>query len=341
VKAQILTPNPGSLTLAADAIKRGEVVGMPTETVYGLAGDALNPQALARIFSVKERPTFDPLIVHVGLSARGVEDLSQMDLVDSSRLSAEARSVVDRLISQFWPGPLTLVLPKTSRVPDLATSGLDTVAIRMPRHPVAQALIASAGTPLAAPSANRFGRISPTSANDVFEELGDRIEIILDGGKCTVGIESTILSIDTQGKGTLLRPGGLAREKIESVIGSSVGTDQGSKILAPGMLLSHYSPRKKLYLLPEKFPSGKTALLVILSDPNEVARKFKASTGIDAKIYSLSPSSDLEEAAQNLFSTLRLMDDSDCDVLVAEPCSVNEGLGYAIADRLKRASAKS
>jgi L-threonylcarbamoyladenylate synthase len=343
VKAQILTPNTGNLTLAADAIRRGEVVGMPTETVYGLAGDALNPQALTRIFAVKERPTFDPLIVHVGVGVKRVEDLAQMRLVDSSRLTVAARTAVDQLISHFWPGPLTLVLPKTSQVPDLATSGLDTVAVRMPSHPIAQALIASAGTPLAAPSANRFGRISPTSASDVFEELGDRIEIILDGGKCTVGIESTILAIDAQGRGTLLRPGGLAREKIESVLGSSLllGTDPGSKVLAPGMLLSHYSPRKKLYLLPEKFPLGKVALLVVTGQAAEAAEKFKTSTGVNAKVYSLSPSSDLEEAAQNLFSTLRAMDDSDCDVLVAESCSVNEGLGFAIADRLKRASAKS
>jgi L-threonylcarbamoyladenylate synthase len=316
---------------------------MPTETVYGLAGDALNPQALARIFAVKERPTFDPLIVHVGLGGKNVEALSQMGLVDSSRLSVQARAAVDQLISHFWPGPLTLVLPKTPRVPDLATSGLDTVAVRMPSHPIAQALIASAGTPLAAPSANRFGRISPTSASDVFEELGDRIEIILDGGKCSVGVESTILAVDARGIGTLLRPGGLAREKIENVLGSSVaiGTDQGSKILAPGMLASHYSPRKKLYLLPEKFPAGKTALLVVTGEARKAAEKFKVSTGIEAKAYSLSPTCDFEEAAQNLFSTLRAMDDSDCDVLVAEPCSVNEGLGYAIADRLKRASAKS
>ena len=341
MKAQILTPNPGSLTLAADAIKRGEVVGMPTETVYGLAGDALNPLALARIFSVKERPTFDPLIVHVSLGGKRVEDLARMGLVDSSRLSAEAHAVVDKLISTFWPGPLTLVLPKTSKVPDLATSGLDTVAIRMPRHPVAQALIAAAGTSLAAPSANRFGRISPTSASDVFEELGDRIEIILDGGKCTVGIESTIASVATDGSIILLRPGGLPREKIEAVTGASVtaGSDDGSKIVAPGMLLSHYAPRKRLHLLPNKVPTGKTALLVIFGDPIEAAKKFKASTGIDAQVYSLSLSGNLEEAAQNLFNTLRAMDDSDCDVLVSEPCSINEGLGYAIGDRLKRASA--
>jgi L-threonylcarbamoyladenylate synthase len=333
VKAQILTPNPGSLTIAADAIARGEVVGMPTETVYGLAGDALNPAALARIFATKERPTFDPLIVHVGVGVRKVSDLSE--LVDLSRLDSEL--LVDRLIAAFWPGPLTLVLPKTSRVPDLATSGLSTVAIRMPKHPVAQALIAASGRPLAAPSAKRFGRISPTSAQDVFDELGDRIEVILDGGKCSVGIESTIISVGSSV--TLLRPGGLALEKIESVIGSSVLVNTGGAIAAPGMLASHYAPKKKLFLLPSSFPrAGKIALLIVFGDPAEACLKFQGEHGVSVRVFSLSVSGDLEEAAQNLFSTLRAMDESDCDVLVAEPSSVIDGLGYAISDRLKRAS---
>lgn len=193
--AELLQPTAENLARAGEALRRGELVGMPTETVYGLAGNALDAEAVARIFAVKERPTFDPLIVHVAPELRGLDAFGEAELVDVAALDGDARTHIEALISRFWPGPLTLVLPRGARVPDLVTSGLATVAVRMPRHPVAQALIRAAQRPLAAPSANRFGRISPTSAADVQAELGDRIGLILDGGSSEVGVESTVLAI--------------------------------------------------------------------------------------------------------------------------------------------------
>jgi L-threonylcarbamoyladenylate synthase len=360
-QSQILSPTPENFALAAEALQRGEVVGMPTETVYGLAGDAFNPLALARIFETKERPTFDPLIIHVGHVgpfASRVEDLARIGLVDDKKLSSVARDRANALIKAFWPGPLTLVLPKSDKVPDLATSGLPTVALRMPRHPAAQALIAASQTPLAAPSANRFGRISPTSAQDVFDELGDRIDFILDGGRCEIGVESTIVSVSESGDLTLLRPGGLAPELIEKVAGTKLqvrtpsSAPSNEAMPAPGMLESHYAPTKKLKLLPDsldrlqsldsKFFETKNniALLVLFGSENEARERFRKLTSINPKVYVLSPTSNIEEAAKNLFHTLREMDRSDADLLFSEPCCVEFGLGFAIGDRLRRASAE-
>jgi L-threonylcarbamoyladenylate synthase len=389
-QARILLPTPENFALAAEALQRGEVVGMPTETVYGLAGDAFNPLALARIFETKERPTFDPLIIHVGhvgpFAAR-VEDLARIGLVDDKKLSPAARDRANALIKSFWPGPLTLVLPKSEKVPDLATSGLPTVALRMPKHPAAQALIAASRTPLAAPSANRFGRISPTSAQDVFDELGDRIDFILDGGPCEIGVESTIVAISESGELTLLRPGGLAPELIEKVAGAKLqtpnrgpsgdatragaalksgvatqsdrnaGSHEPKAMPAPGMLESHYAPAKKLKLLSDsldrlqslekgdlfgKDGAGpkKIALLVLFGSENDARERFQKLTSINPTVYVLSPSSNIEEAAKNLFRTLREMDRSDADLLFSEPCRVEFGLGFAIGDRLRRASAE-
>jgi L-threonylcarbamoyladenylate synthase len=354
-KARILSPLPENFQIASDAIKRGEVVGMPTETVYGLAGDAFNPLALARIFETKERPTFDPLIIHVGLFAKRVEDLARLELVDLKKLSETAQKRANTLIQAFWPGPLTLVLPKAEKVPDLATSGLPTVAVRMPRHSVAQALIAASQTPLAAPSANRFGRISPTSAQDVSDELGDRIDWILDGGRCEVGLESTIISVGENGDLTLLRPGGLAPEKIEEVAGvklvirpASASPGKVSSVLAPGMLESHYAPVKKLILLPDalalkmKFPpSTRIAFLSLFGNPDEASEEFEKSFGIKPQVFVLSESGNVGEAARNLFRILREMDASDAEILIAKPCLLVQGLGYAIGDRLRRASSNS
>jgi L-threonylcarbamoyladenylate synthase len=361
-QARILLPTPENFALAAEALQRGEVVGMPTETVYGLAGDAFNPLALARIFETKERPTFDPLIIHVGPFARRIEDLARVGLIDEKKLSEAARTRANALIATFWPGPLTLVLPKSEKVPDLATSGLPTVALRMPKHPAAQALIAAAQTPLAAPSANRFGRISPTSAQDVFDELGDRIDFILDGGRCEIGVESTIIAISESGDLTLLRPGGLAPELIEKTAGAKLqlpnkSATPSSGMAAPGMLESHYAPTKKLKLLPDSLDRlqsldksgffGKDsasrnniALLVLFGSENEARERFQKLTSISPKVYVLSPTSNIEEAAKNLFHTLREMDRSDAEVLLAEPCKIDFGLGFAIGDRLRRASAR-
>lgn len=221
MKAKIVPPTPESIQQVAEALRHDEVVGMPTETVYGLAGNARSPIALARIFETKERPTFDPLIIHVGRFS-GLDDFKVLGLVDFKALSAERIRQLEILIEKFWPGPLTLVLPKDPSVPDLATSGLPTVAIRMPEHPVALALIQAAQTPLAAPSANRFGRISPTTAQAVEQELGDRISWIIDGGPSTIGVESTILSLAFPDELVILRPGGTPPEAIEAALGTWV-----------------------------------------------------------------------------------------------------------------------
>ncbi len=329
---------------------------MPTETVYGLAGNALDPGALAAIFKAKERPTFDPLIVHIGETT--LQGLLDAGIVDGARIPTGLRDALDRMASAFWPGPLTLVLPKTPRVPDLATSGLPTVAVRSPRHPVAQALLREAGVPLAAPSANRFGRISPTTAQAVREELGGRIPWILDGGPCEVGLESTIVGMSADGSGELelLRAGGVPIEKIEAVLGyrlkrrTSVAV-AGTAAVAPGMLESHYAPAKRLEILPaavrdlpESFriaAAEVVGLLAFSGDEGELSKKFSAlrEGPVRVRVRVLSRTGDLDAAAQALFAAMRELDASDAEVIYAEPCPSSEGLGFAIADRLRRAAA--
>jgi L-threonylcarbamoyladenylate synthase len=354
--ARILAPTAQSLELAGARLRAGQVVGMPTETVYGLAGAAFDETALARIFAVKERPTFDPLIVHVSPSMAGLERLAELELVALATLSQEARNRAQALMTAFWPGPLTLVLPKHARVPDLATSGLATVGLRLPRHPVAQRLIEAAGTPLAAPSANRFGRISPTTAAAVEAELGDRIELIVDGGACEVGLESTVVSIAGDGTLTLLRPGAISREELVRVTGveprvAAKPYEQTAGLSAPGMLESHYAPRTPLHLLPcpvsrltreqtQALPRYRHAVgLLAMSGPAaENAREFGKLTGFDVTIECLSRTGSLEEIARNLFHGLRRLDGAGVSVIFAEPSPSSEGLGHAIADRLGRAA---
>jgi L-threonylcarbamoyladenylate synthase len=364
--AQILKPSAENIRTVARALQNGEVAGMPTETVYGLAGNALNPESLAKIFAAKERPTFDPLIVHVSddVLSGGLRALHQMKLVNMSAMSKLAQERVEALIQRYWPGPLTLVLPKLPTVPDLATAGLGSVAIRMPKHPVAQALLKEAGLPLAAPSANRFGRISPTQASHVFEELGDRISWILDGGSCEIGVESTVLSVAPDGALSLLRPGKISRQEIEALFKIQVSTGvsgekQGAAIAqgktaspAPGMLESHYAPSKPLYLLPTQLNKladapealkqnpSRIGVLLMSGDPAMAQGLFSKWTQAKVQAISLSRTGDLPEIAKNLFSALRDLDHSDADILIAEPCETSEGLGHAISDRIKRASAK-
>ncbi len=320
-----MSPESQSSTIAraVDLLRRGEVVALPTETVYGLAGDGFNPQALARIFAVKQRPLFDPLILHV------------LSLTDAERLLAtsippQARALAER----FWPGPLTLILPKRPEVPDLATSGLPSVAVRVPAHPLSRTLLEAFGGPLAAPSANRFGRISPTTAEAVRQELGDAVPLILDGGPCRVGLESTI--VDCNGaKPLILRAGGLSIEEIESVVGPvDQATPVSEKPLAPGHLEHHYAPRKPLRLVDslDALPPDDYRTTGLLA--------FDCVPQYDfAAVEVLSPDGDLIEAAAHFFAMLRALDDSAAQQLIAVR-PPHCGLGVAINERLSRAQAR-
>ena len=300
---------------------QGELVAIPTETVYGLATNALSEAALLKIFTAKNRPHFDPLIVHVHSLDQAKEYVEDFPI--QSKLLAE----------KFWPGPLTLLLLKKKIIPDLATSGLNTVGIRCPNHPLTLDLLQQLPFPLAAPSANPFGYVSPTNPRHVNEQLGDKVAYILDGGECSVGIESTIVGIENQ-QGTIYRIGGLTHEAIEGVIGQVlVTTHSSSNPIAPGQLQSHYAPRKKLIL-------GNLDNLIYQYDASNVgAICFRESRNeiIPERQRVLSSSGSLEEAARNLFSALRELDTLAIEFIVAEPVP-EVGLGRAINDRLRRAS---
>lgn len=304
-------------------LEEGETVGIPTETVYGLAANALNDDAVLKIFSVKNRPHFDPLIAHT----HSKEEIKKF--VKDVPAKAEA------LINAFMPGPITLLLKKNAVIPDLVTSGLDTVAIRIPNHPLTLELLKQLDFPLAAPSANPFGYISPTTAQHVFDQLQNKIPYILDGGATTVGVESTIIGFEGD-EAIVYRLGGLAVEDIEKVIGKvRINTNEGSNPKSPGMLKSHYAPRKNLTirqfddLTIEQTGNKKTGVIAF----------NKYVEGIDkGNQILLSPSGDLNEAAKNLFAAMRKLDASDVEAIYSIPFP-DEGLGRAINDRLKRASA--
>ena len=322
-KGRILSAaHPESIRLAAAIIRTGGLVAFPTETVYGLGCDALNPEAVARVFEAKRRPMFDPLIVHIA-------DRAALDVLVSHVSMSD-----HKLMDTFWPGPLTLVLPKRLVVPDLVTAGLPTVAVRMPAHPVAQALSREAGVAIAAPSANPFGYVSPTCAQHVLDGLGDRVDLILDGGPCPLGVESTIMS--TVGAvPEMLRPGSLSLSDIEAVIGPVIRRLRSEQTpLAPGRLTRHYATRTPLTILARpgahRPPVGERAGLLAMSTPVDL--------GGYAVIEVLSPSGNLREVAQHLFAALRLLDGLSLDHLYAEPCD-EQGLGLAIMDRLRRCAA--
>ncbi len=301
--AEVLAASdPTAVRLAAEIIRSGGLVAFPTETVYGLGCNALNPDAVARVFEVKQRPSFDPLIVHI-------EARSSLDHLVQTISPSE-----HRLMDALWPGPLTLVLRKCENVPDLVTAGLPTVAIRMPAHPVAQALIRAAGVPIAAPSANPFGYVSPTTAEHVRQGLGDRIDLILDGGLCPIGVESTIVSM-TGSEPEILRPGALPLSELKSIIGPLAyrrGNDQQPQ--APGRLARHYATRTPLTILPAPgahgvAPGERAGLLAISGAGNLVDY---------AVVEVLSPRGDLREIARNLFAALRRLDVVGLDRLYAE-----------------------
>ena len=307
---------------AAEIIQRGGIVAFPTETVYGLGADAFNPLAVARIFEVKRRPYFDPLIIHVA------------NPVDVKKLVKEIPLNAKKLTERFWPGPLTVVLLKKEDIPDIVTAGLPTVAIRMPNHPVALSLIKQCKCPIAAPSANPFGYLSPTTAEHVRDQLGDQVDLILDGGPCPVGVESTILSF-LEEKPRLLRPGGVPIEEIESIIGKVEIGPVEDRPFAPGMLPKHYAPRTPIVLdWNEKnlnlYRDKNIGLLVFQEPKNNL--KFHS-------VEVLSTKGDLREAAANLFAAIRRLDALNLDLILAEPIP-EFGLGRAIMDRLRRATSK-
>lgn len=313
--------NADAVASAAALLREGETVALPTETVYGLAADALNADAVAKIFQVKQRPRFDPLIVHV----------PQHDWLERMvRLREEDRSLVETLVGRFWPGPFTIVLPRRSIVPDIVTAGLETVAVRMSAHPAFAAVIREFALPIAAPSANRFGRISPTTAQHVIDEFDGRIPMIVDAGPTTHGLESTIVSV-RDGRIGILRSGPVTAEQLSQY--GSVEVVATTTITAPGQLPTHYAPKTplrlienaKLYSPPANQRVGLLAWRRIDDESKYVA------------VRRLSGRHHLRDAAANLFRQLRELDTLDLDLIVAEHVP-EQGLGVAIMDRLRRAA---
>ncbi len=306
---------------AAELLLKGKLVAIPTETVYGLAANALNEKAVLSVFEAKQRPFFDPLIIHLPT----IESIAKYAVLEDKRLQ--------KLAKAFWPGPLTLLLPKKDSIPAIVTSGLEQVAVRIPNHQLTLELLTKVNVPLAAPSANPFGYVSPTEPAHVEKQLGNKIDYILDGGACEVGLESTIVGIENN-KICVYRLGGLAIEEIEKVIGEvELTINSSSDPKAPGQLKSHYAPKKPLFIgdingLTEKNKEKKLAIICFGEE------NFSKQ---DSIIFNLSKTKDLREAAINLFKFLRFADESNADVVLCEKLP-EQGLGRAINDRLKRAA---
>jgi L-threonylcarbamoyladenylate synthase len=312
---------PGALEVAVDCIARGELVALPTETVYGLAGDALNPAAVAKIFEAKERPNFDPLIVHLG------QGMCLQRLTDPDNLTL---GLVEQLMRRFWPGPLSILLRKRALVPDIVTAGLPQVALRMPSNQFFQAILKRCDRPIAAPSANRFGKVSPTTARHVLEELGGKIPLVIDAGPASIGVESTIVRV-RPGFIEVLRPGPVTHEELAEI--APVFDSPATPIVeAPGQTLSHYAPAQPVYLIERKeaVPRSEHAGLICWG-PVSTRQPF-------ALVRSLSEAFDLREAAARLFATLREMETAGVDRIYVEPLP-EVGLGRAIMNRLRRAAA--
>jgi L-threonylcarbamoyladenylate synthase len=321
IATRMMHADTAAIAEAARILRAGGLVAFPTETVYGLGADATNGAAVARLYAAKGRPTFNPLIVHVA------------DLGAAQRLG-RFDATASALAAALWPGPLTLVLPRTLDCPvaDLATAGLETVAVRAPDHPVAHALIEAVGRPLVAPSANRSGHVSPTTAAHVAADLGGRVDLILDGGPTPLGIESTIVACLSESP-LLLRPGGVARAAIERILGRPLAEPRRARAdapQAPGMLASHYAPATRLRLNADTVEPREALLAFGPTLPPSADRAVA--------LLNLSPSGDLVEAAANLFAHLRALDRAGARAIAAMPVP-REGLGEAINDRLARAAA--
>ena len=305
------------LAFAAEALRKGNLVGIPTETVYGLAANALDPAAVARIFEAKNRPAFDPLIVHVA------------DMAEAQKYCKHIPELAFRLAEKFSPGPLTYILPKNQLIPDLVSAGHPTIGIRIPNHPLTLALLQQLDFPLAAPSANPFGFVSPTTAQHVLDQLGGEVTYVLDGGPCQVGLESTIIDLGGE-QPKVLRLGGLSVEALELAIGQRLAVQtSSSNPKAPGMLLKHYAPGVELCWedeRPQQLPAGTAFLRFQHNNP----------AFFENRHWLLSPSGDLAEAANRLFAVLREIDKAKPDLVLVERFP-ETGLGRAINDRLSRA----
>ena len=319
-------PTEENIKKASLIIKSGGLVAFPTETVYGLGADVFNPGAVVKIFKVKNRPFFDPLIVHIS------------DFADLKKIVKKLPFKAKKLIDKFWPGPLTIVVEKKESVPGIVTAGLKTVAVRMPDNKIALKLIKYSETPIAAPSANPFGYISPTTAKQVEEMIGDKIDMILDGGKCKIGVESTIIYFEND-ETFVLRPGGLPLEEIESVIGKVKMINKTSKRLSPGLLKRHYAPKVKLVIKKieemKKMDYSNYRRVGFLFF-KEIPDFVKCLRDCEVFIKVLSTRGELEEAASNLFEYLYDFDKLKVDIIIAEPVP-EKGLGIAIMNRFKKA----
>ena len=319
---------------AADLLKQGEVVAFPTETVYGLGADAGNSQAVKKIFKAKGRPQDNPLIVHIG-------DKRKLESIVKGEIPERAQKLIDA----YWPGPLTLVLPKNKNIPDRTTAGLDTVAVRMPSHPVALALVNLSGIPLAAPSANSSGYPSPTRAEHVYHDLKSKIPYIIDGGVCTVGVESTVVDIMNHPP-QILRPGGITRKEINNVLGIKIKDNTSNNSTetpkAPGMKYRHYSPVTPLKLIKQVSLNNINEMKINFQNKN-VAVVSTKETGVKLKptnnydIFTMGSKANLEEIAHNLFAILRKLDKKDYDLILVEIIP-SHGLGEAIMNRLHKAA---
>ncbi|GBC70268.1 Threonylcarbamoyl-AMP synthase [Candidatus Calditenuaceae archaeon HR02] len=331
-------PDPAAISRAAEVIRMGGLVAFPTETVYGLGADALNPSAVERVFRVKGRPPDNPLIIHIA----SFEDLYSV--------AEELDWRAEKLAKRFWPGPLTLVVKRSARVPDATVAGLDTAAVRMPRHNVALRLIEAAGRPIAAPSANKSGKPSPTLATHVIQDLGDEIDLILDAGPTDIGVESTVIDLTSE-KPAILRPGGVSREEIEAAIGevevhpSALGLllHGGEAPRSPGMKYRHYAPTARLIVVEGELEVVRSAVagLADLLMSRGIRVGVLSSDGYRYRanvVRDLGSRSNPLEAARQLFKSLREMDDEGVDVIVAEGWQEEKGIGLALKNRLRKAS---
>lgn len=325
----VYAPTEANLEICAELLRAGDVVGVPTETVYGLAGNALDPNCARSIFSVKGRPLIDPLIVH---------------FADSTAATAHivSNATVELLAATFWPGPLTLVVRKRSSIPDIVTAGLPSVAVRVPQHPVFRQLLQRLDFPLAAPSANPFGYVSPTLACHVQHTLGTRIKAVLDGGPCSFGLESTIVDLRDPSQPAILRHGPITQEQLSAALGivvtdRTIGAGDAQAQAAPGQLTQHYSPKAKVKLIAPRLAAE--TLAAPAPQHAQIRLKKPDCTHIPAHIYWLSETGALEEIAHNLFELIQRLDQQGYQTLEIEPAP-ETGIGKAINDRLRRAAAK-